>query len=463
MTMGAFEIYCPIDKEFVTVPEKLRENRRMIDKLQSLNQHTVFCDEHEGQITNQYCTRCQIPICSHSEHSLLDLKPSSFKIYIDNVVKLLDEYSIENVKTQLIRLSNNESQLNSQDFKEIISKINRMLGKVLIDSTQSLEDPLYAPQNRNFQRSNVIEELGSQNNSNPQNIQQMINDSQSQLREEFRQQLRALEINQNQLNNEINGLDHYEQTLEEFKTHFDTILIKCNEIEIAFSTANTKLSNIEQTCQLQQDLNYDYFNKLKLLQNEVDKTKNQLSEFIQTIKLDIYNHDTLLVDANAQIINERVLIDTLQLKIGSRDGFIADKFHELCDDKGPTVSFILSEYGQVFGGFTSVSWTSSNYDNYSDSTAFVFSLSKRSVHKQYQNQQEAVYHNKDGMCVFGGGYAGSDIAIFDNFDKDNRSYCDLGGTYELPNEYKFQSSEAQSYLGGQLYFNVLEIEVYSLI
>eukprot|EP00347_Sterkiella_histriomuscorum_P007573 403348400 len=199
------EIYCPIDKEFVTVPEKLRENRRMIDKLQSLNQHTVFCDEHEGQITNQYCTRCQIPICSHSEHSLLDLKPSSFKIYIDNVVKLLDEYSIENVKTQLIRLSNNESQLNSQDFKEIISKINRMLGKVLIDSTQSLEDPLYAPQNRNFQRSNVIEELGSQNNSNPQNIQQMINDSQSQLREEFRQQLRALEINQNQLNNEING------------------------------------------------------------------------------------------------------------------------------------------------------------------------------------------------------------------------------------------------------------------
>eukprot|EP00347_Sterkiella_histriomuscorum_P001019 403373650 len=83
---------------------------------------------------------------------------------------------------------------------------------------------------------------------------------------------------------------------------------------------------------------------------------------------------------------------------GSRDGFRASTFHELCDDKGPTVFFILSECAQVFGGFTSLSWTSPDNDNQnSDPSAFLFSLSKRSIHKQYQDKQYAVRHHKDWM------------------------------------------------------------------
>eukprot|EP00347_Sterkiella_histriomuscorum_P001411 403372137 len=70
---------------------------------------------------------------------------------------------------------------------------------------------------------------------------------------------------------------------------------------------------------------------------------------------------------------------------GTTNGFAASQFHNYCDNKGPTVTFILSELGQVFGGFTSLPWTSppDNGKDYSDPSAFVFSLSKRSIHKQY--------------------------------------------------------------------------------
>lgn len=44
---------------------------------------------------------------------------------------------------------------------------------------------------------------------------------------------------------------------------------------------------------------------------------------------------------------------------GSRDGWLSSKFHELCDEKGPTVTFIkvVNTYGKyIFGGYTDQSW-----------------------------------------------------------------------------------------------------------
>ena len=58
---------------------------------------------------------------------------------------------------------------------------------------------------------------------------------------------------------------------------------------------------------------------------------------------------------------------------GSRDGFDARRFHLLCDNKGPTLSAVKSTKGNVFGGFTSVSWNSSGY-SFDDKNAFLFSL-----------------------------------------------------------------------------------------
>lgn len=45
---------------------------------------------------------------------------------------------------------------------------------------------------------------------------------------------------------------------------------------------------------------------------------------------------------------------------GSDEGFSAQKFHEKCDNKGPTVTLVRTEKNNVFGGYASQSWTSDN-------------------------------------------------------------------------------------------------------
>ena len=42
----------------------------------------------------------------------------------------------------------------------------------------------------------------------------------------------------------------------------------------------------------------------------------------------------------------------------TRDGFGAYDFHSRCDHKGATLTIYESNYGYVFGGYASISWTS---------------------------------------------------------------------------------------------------------
>ena len=59
---------------------------------------------------------------------------------------------------------------------------------------------------------------------------------------------------------------------------------------------------------------------------------------------------------------------------GTQDGFNAKKFHELCDNKGATLSIIKARTGKRFGGFTKLSWDSSNSYKMNDPAAFLFSV-----------------------------------------------------------------------------------------
>ena len=55
----------------------------------------------------------------------------------------------------------------------------------------------------------------------------------------------------------------------------------------------------------------------------------------------------------------------------TRDGFNSAVFHQLCDNKGPTVSVARVKNGPLIGGYTKISWSSSGGFE-SDITAFVF-------------------------------------------------------------------------------------------
>ena len=53
----------------------------------------------------------------------------------------------------------------------------------------------------------------------------------------------------------------------------------------------------------------------------------------------------------------KVLTLTL-LFSGTTHGWETSKFHELCDEKGPTITIMKSKAGKVFGGFAMQSWDS---------------------------------------------------------------------------------------------------------
>jgi hypothetical protein len=65
-------------------------------------------------------------------------------------------------------------------------------------------------------------------------------------------------------------------------------------------------------------------------------------------------------------------------------GFTAAKFHSLCDNKGPTLTLIKTVAGHTFGGFTTISWDTSNaYKN--DTQSFLFSVDKQTKYPIMNN------------------------------------------------------------------------------
>jgi len=73
-------------------------------------------------------------------------------------------------------------------------------------------------------------------------------------------------------------------------------------------------------------------------------------------------------------------------------GWTANKFHELCDDQGPTITVMKSEAGKVFGGFTNTSWESPASKKWGkpDCEAFIFSIDRLKVYPVI-NSASAVY------------------------------------------------------------------------
>eukprot|EP01022_Parablepharisma_sp_SALTPOND_P016742 TRINITY_DN2528_c0_g1_i1.p1 TRINITY_DN2528_c0_g1~~TRINITY_DN2528_c0_g1_i1.p1 ORF type:complete len:507 (-),score=47.31 TRINITY_DN2528_c0_g1_i1:59-1504(-) len=138
---------------------------------------------------------------------------------------------------------------------------------------------------------------------------------------------------------------------------------------------------------------------------------------------------------------------------GSVDGFEAGMFHMKCDDKGPTLTIILSNHDRVFGGYTTKSWGDKGYVY--DPAAFTYSLTHKTKHAKQRITGASIYPLSYYGPIFGGGY---DIAIHDNCNIDNKNFSDGGHTYEFP-----PGVNKETYLAGSYYFTVKEIEVYSVL
>lgn len=136
---------------------------------------------------------------------------------------------------------------------------------------------------------------------------------------------------------------------------------------------------------------------------------------------------------------------------GSKDGMTSSKFHELCDNKGPTITVIKSKtYDKVFGGFMDQAWTSrGGYIN--SQKTFLFSMTLKAKYVITDFGSHAGYAGYDSTSygpTFGGGH---DIYLAGDFTSTS-NYC---------NRYSYNFTDNTSFTGAYN-FSCEEVEVYSL-
>jgi hypothetical protein len=177
--------------------------------------------------------------------------------------------------------------------------------------------------------------------------------------------------------------------------------------------------------------------------------------------------DSLILNLNETFL----LLKTTQssnatlLYRATQDGFTAQAFHSKCDYKKNTLVIIRTNLDYVFGGYTSVEWTSN--DTYEiDPSAFIFSMRKCQVtdFKKFNIKPSCVSNAiySSGVCsvIFGSGH---DIKINENSNTNTESFTNFGGTYQLPEGLVYDDNDAKNYLAGN--YNgwlTTEIEVYQI-
>ncbi|KAL4224203.1 Interferon-induced protein 44-like [Mactra antiquata] len=145
----------------------------------------------------------------------------------------------------------------------------------------------------------------------------------------------------------------------------------------------------------------------------------------------------------------------------TRDGCNSNTFHQLCDNKGPTVTVLYNQQGSVYGGYTNINWNNdSGYQ--SDAGAFLFQLKFKN--KQKLNKFPS---NVDGYCMyseqsygptFGGNH---DLHTFSGNIGNSGGYFQLNGSLNIGHSYTNTAGISMSNINNGNMI-VTELEVYQV-
>ena len=123
-------------------------------------------------------------------------------------------------------------------------------------------------------------------------------------------------------------------------------------------------------------------------------------------------------------------------------------FHELCDNKGPTLTLFHVNDGNKVGIYTPLSWESTKQDK-KDMDTFIFNLNKNKKYKKLKSDNSLICR----------GCFGPDTARL-GCEKNSMK---LLGIYAGINEYYDKGSEILPSNNKDKTFDILEVEVYKII
>ena len=193
--------------------------------------------------------------------------------------------------------------------------------------------------------------------------------------------------------------------------------------------------------------------KVKILEEENNQLKEKIKEFeiyIPYLKHCKYIFDNKISNLNSVIIaNNEDYISKLKIWINpdkeikakllykmSRDGMSFSTFHNLCDNKGPTVVLTQTTYGNILGMYNPLNWNSSG-KGYCDPNMFVFSLTENIKCMVKTEKNTGIYcHPNRGPYSYALGFGCDDdnmnnpYIYTDNFyynDLDKLNVCKQNG------------------------------------
>jgi hypothetical protein len=168
----------------------------------------------------------------------------------------------------------------------------------------------------------------------------------------------------------------------------------------------------------------------------------------------IQNLDSLIIENNIKYnkilknwINPNMKIKSELLYRMSRDGIEYSQFHNLCDNKGETITLIKLEDGNILGIYTPLSWDSTSVWK-NDLNMFVFNLTENiKCIKNNQDNYGIYCHSNNGPYT--------QVIRFYSYKKMNEIYFN-------PNSSCYNGCN-KIYSKSEGYYKNVEVEVFKII
>lgn len=207
------------------------------------------------------------------------------------------------------------------------------------------------------------------------------------------------------------------------------------------------------------------------LYNPIKKISSSISKFtffplspdsLDKLKLFFKNSNIItkeLINTDLLITLPKITKCKLLYRV-SRDGPSPELFHEKCNMKGPTITFIKTD-NHIFGGFNSLNYSNKNEYESSDKN-FLFSISDGKIRKPMRCnliKQMKKFAIKQSEKEYSPGFGLVDNSdLFIAFKQLNNSYSRLDNVYKCPKGYNPKTFLA----GKENNWNILDIEIYSI-
>ena len=213
--------------------------------------------------------------------------------------------------------------------------------------------------------------------------------------------------------------------------------------------------------------NIENFNSKKIFVRFIPEDEEKLNKIIKDIqhfggiskkvteKLFINNLDSLIINHNKKYnkilkswINPDNIIEAELLYRLTRDGDTFSKFHELCDDKGSTLTIFNVNDENIGGIYTPLSWNPSKEEKY-DRETFMFNLSKGTKYKNIHKKISIFCTKSSGPWTY-------DFGFNKSMNKIEHRGINIDNSYEKGSEILPNNSNEIKF------FDAKEVEIYKI-